>query len=90
MDRDMAMSQAVWPLLHTKIMHFFEAATLVTMHILNYNICNTYFSIQNNTRKIKMITTLAITHMLKFTTLANFKTYNYNSGNYQSFTMQIM
>ena len=51
---------------------FFDAATLatkattfVTMHILNYNICNTYFSIQNNTQKNQMITTLAITHMLQ-------------------------
>ena len=51
---------------------FFDAATLatkvttlVTMHILNYNICNTYFSIQSNTQKNKTITTLAITHMLQ-------------------------
>ena len=42
-----------------------KATTLVTMHILNYNICNTYFSIQNNTQKNQMITTLAITHMLQ-------------------------
>ena len=64
--------QAVCSPLYTKNMHFFDAATLatkvttlVTMHILNYNICNTYFSIQNNTQKNKMITTLAITHMLQ-------------------------
>ena len=42
-----------------------KATTLITMHILNYNICNTYFSIQNNTQKNQMITTLAITHMLQ-------------------------
>ena len=73
---------------------FFHAATLatkvttlVTMHILNYNICNTYFSIQNNTQKNKMITTLAITHMLKLTTLANLKTYKYNTCNYEPFSM---
>ena len=73
---------------------FFDAATLatkvttlVTMHILNYNICNTYFSIQNNTQKNQMITTLAITHMLKLTTLANLKTYNYNTCNYEPFSM---
>ena len=37
-----------------------------------------------------MITTLAITHMLKVTTLANLKTYNYNTCNYGPFSMQIM
>ena len=64
--------QAVCALLYTKIMHFLtpqhlqqKATTLVTMHILNYNICNTYFSIQNNTQKNQMITTLSITHMLQ-------------------------
>ena len=67
-----------------------KATTLVTMHILNYNIYKTYFSIQNNTQKIKMITTLAITHMLKVTTLANLKTYNYNTCNYEPFSMQII
>ena len=52
-----------------------KATTLVTMHILNYNIYN------------QMITTLAITHMLKLTTLANLKTYNYNTCNYETFSM---
>ena len=78
-------------------MHSFDAATLatkattfVTMHILNYNIYNSYFSIQNNTQKNQMIITLAITHMLEVTTLANLKTYNYNTCNYEPFSMQIM
>ena len=88
-----------WPCGHccTPKNTFFEAATLatkvttlVTMHILNHNICNSYFSIQNNTQKIKMISTLAITHMLKVTTLANLETYNYNTCNYEPFSMQIM
>ena len=37
-----------------------------------------------------MITTLLITYMLKVTTLANLKTYNYNTCNYEPSNMQIM